>query len=284
MTRSIPGDEFGRNGPLLHFAHANGFPPGAYRQFLSALGERYRVLAIHHRPLWSEMDPTEMRDWRLVTDDLIAFLDSHGARGIIGMGHSLGGVATLYAALERPDLFRALVLIEPVFLPEPVLAQLRTDPSLSPFDLPLVRTALRRRTHWPSKQAAFDHFRPKKVFRRLSDAALMDYVDSALKPDGAEVTLAYSREWEAQFYALPPTDVWTCVPRLTHPTLAVRAAESDTLYPPAWALWQTLQPQATFLDLPDVGHLLTMEQPERVAGVVHRFIASLPDSGATQGV
>ena len=44
-----------------------------------------------------------------------------GLSGIVGIGHSLGGVTTMYAALQRPDLFRALVFIDPVFLLEAVL-------------------------------------------------------------------------------------------------------------------------------------------------------------------
>ena len=42
--------------------------------------------------------------------------------------------------------------------------------------------------------------------------------------------------------------MWDELPALAHPTLAIRATESDTLYPDAWALWQTLQPSATFVE------------------------------------
>ncbi|MCO5199165.1 MAG: alpha/beta hydrolase [Anaerolineae bacterium] len=275
---SIPFMQVGEHGDVVHFAHANGYPPGTYRQFLAALGRNYRVLAMHYRPIWSAMDPQEMTDWRLVTEDLIAFLDAQGLSGIVGIGHSLGGVTTMYAALQRPDLFRALVFIDPVFLPEAVLAALRANTERNPFEERLVMRALRRRNQWPDRQTAFDHYRPKSVFRALSDAALWDYVNYGLVDNESGVTLAYPREWEARFYALPPTDVWQCVPRLTHPTLALRAANSDTLYPQAWALWQTLQPAATFVELPDVSHLLTMEQPAAVAEPIHRFIESLPNA------
>lgn len=272
---SVPFIQVGEHGETVHFAHANGYPPGAYRQFLEALGQHYRVLALQHRPIWSDMNPQEMRDWRLVTDDMIAFLDAQGASGIVGIGHSLGGVATMYAALQRPDLFRALIFIDPVFLPEEVLAALRANAQRNPFEVALVARALRRRNQWPDKQAAFDHYRPKNVFRALSDEALWDYVNHGLVANEHGVTLAYPREWEARFYALPPTDVWQCVPRLTQPTLAIRAANSDTLAPQAWALWQTLQPAAMFVELPDVGHLLTMEQPSAVAAPIHDFIENL---------
>jgi pimeloyl-ACP methyl ester carboxylesterase len=274
MTFTIPFEAYG-DGEVIHFAHANGYPPGAYRQFLEALGRDYRVLAIQHRPMWSTMDPADMHDWRLVTGDLIDFLDAHDLRDVVGVGHSLGGVATMYAAIQRPDLFRALVFVEPVFLPAELLATLRANPQISLFGNSLVQRALRRRNYWPDRQAAFDHYRPKSVFNKLPDAALWDYINYGLKEDGDGVTLAYPREWEARFYELAPTDVWECVPQLTQPTLAIRAAESDTIFPEPWALWQTLQPQATFIEIPYVGHLLTMEQPECVAEHIRRFINDL---------
>ena len=91
-------------------------------------------------------------------------------------------------------------------------------------------------------------------------------------PATGEVVLSYPREWEARFYARPPTNVWDELPSLAHPTLAIRATESDTLYPDAWALWQTLQPSATFVEMDGVGHMLTAEAPEDVAGVVIHWL------------
>ncbi len=269
----IPYDRFGQQGPVLHFAHANGYPPGCYRAFLSLLGQQTQVWAIHHRPLWFDGDPWEMRSWRLLTDDLITFMDGHGLRDTLGVGHSMGGVATLYAALERPDLFRAVVLIDPVFLPAAWLEQIKSDTTLNPYEMPLVAGALKRRETWESLAEAFARFRAKEVFSRLSDAALWDYVHAILRPaaDGG-YRLAYPRAWEARIYALPPTDVWECLPRLTHPTLALRGLNSDTLHPSAWALWQQLQPGATFVEIPAAGHLLTMERPAQVAEHVGRFL------------
>lgn len=272
---AIPFNSFGGDGPLLHFAHANGYPPGCYRQFLTALGARFTVRAIQHRPLWSEMDPWQMQDWHLVTADLIDLFDAQGWRNVIGVGHSLGGVATMYAALERPDLFRALVLLDPVFLPAPWLAYVRAHPAASPEMHPLVEGALRRREFWESEQEAFERFRPKSIFQSLTDDALWDYTRAILKPANGGYTLAYPRQWEARFYSLPPTDVWECVPRLTQPTLAVRGAESDTLHPEAWALWQTLQPQAIFIELPRLGHLMAMEEPSGVAQIVCDYLEKL---------
>jgi pimeloyl-ACP methyl ester carboxylesterase len=273
LTSQIPFIDFGGAGPVLHFAHANAYPPGCYRQFIGALMPHYRVLAIEQRPLWPHGRPEELDSWELVADDLIRFFEQEGLENVIGVGHSLGGVATLYAAVKRPSLFRQLVLIEPVFLP-PDLLKKATNPDVLQ-QIPSVQGALRRRNRWESRQQAFDRFRAKPVFRRFSDAALWDYVNHAIhEDDSGEFVLTYPREWEARIYSRVPRHVWEHLPRVAHPTLAIRAAESDTVWPAAWQLWQELQPAATFVEIPDTGHMLTMERPSLIAQTILDYLAA----------
>lgn len=274
----IPHDDYGGLGPVLHFSHPNAYTPGSFRQFLIPLTQHFHVVAAHHRPLWPHPAdrPEAFIDWTwdAIADDLLRFLDQQGLEEIIGVGHSLGAVATMIAARREPQRFRALALIEPVFLPPHMLAAIRAHPTLA-AERPFVLAALRRRDRWPSRAEAFARFRQKEVFAGWSDEALWDYVNDGLGDDPAtgEVVLRYPREWEARFYSRPPTNVWAELPGLTVPTLAVRATRSDTLYPEAWALWQTLQPAATFVEMDGVGHMLTAEAPADVAAVLLHWLA-----------
>ncbi len=272
LIEKIPFLDFGGGGPLLHFAHANAYPPGSYRLFINELRPHYHVLAMAQRPLWPHTDPAEMTDWQLFADDLIHFFEQQGLQNVIGMGHSLGGVATMLAALKRPELFRALVLIEPVFLPPHILEMTAANPDAAAL-LPLVQSALRRRNRWPSRQAAFNRFRRKEVFKRWSDEALWDYVNHAARENGGEYTLVYPREWEAQIYSHPPLTVWEDITRITHPTLGIRAAESDTIYPEPWRLWQQKQPAATFVQIEEAGHMVPMERPSHLAAIIHNYLS-----------
>lgn len=277
MVNEIPFHDFGGDGPPLHFAHANAYPPGSYRQFLTPFLPHYRVKAVRHRPLWPGSDPAELQaDWHLVADDLSRFLAQQGWQGVIGVGHSLGAVATLYAAAQRPFLFRAIILLDPVFLAPDILAAAAANQERA-HEFPMVAGALRRRDHWPDRQTAFDRFRRKTVFSRWSDEALWDYVNAALQPVDSGFTLAYPREWEARFYATPPQAVWQTLPQVQTPTLAIRAAESDTIFPAAWALWQEKQPGATFVEVPDAGHMLTMERSLAVAQIILDWLAEIGD-------
>ncbi len=273
--QKIPFYKLEGNGPIVHFAHANAYPPASYRQMLTALNSHYPVEAMYLRPLWPNSQPEEMNSWDVVADDLIRFLEQQGYEQIVGVGHSLGAVATMFAALKQPNLFRALVLIEPVFLPPNLLEMAAANP-VAAENMPFVQVARRRRYQWPDRQAAFEHFRGKKVFARWSDEVLWDYVRAGLRDaeDGG-VTLVYTREWEARFYGRPPLTVWQDIPRIKQPTLAIRGSESDTLFPDAWQLWQDLQPEATFVEFSDVGHMLPMERPLQLAQHVHNFILTL---------
>jgi len=272
MNMKIPFIDFGGTGPILHFAHANAYPPGCYRQFVDALRPHYRVLALAQRPLWSHSQPSELTSWHLLADDLIRFFEQEGLANVVGVGHSSGAVATMLAALKRPSLFRALILIEPVFLPPRMIEVINADPELVE-KIPLIQHTRRRRTRWPSRQAAFDHFRARSAFQRWPDESLWDYVRQGLRPNGSgEVTLTFRREWEARVYIHFPRDVWQYVPQVTQPTLALRGAESDTILPEAWQLWQELQPQAAFVEVADAGHMLTMERPSLVAQTILDFL------------
>ena len=272
MTHTIPFIDFGGEGPILHFAHPNAYPPAGFRQFLQPLTEHFHVYAVAHRPLWPGSQPEEMTDWTVIADDLIRFFDQQGWQQVIGVGHSLGGVATLYAAVSRPDLFSKLILIEPVFLPPEVLQMSAENPDAGAFN-PMVAGALKRRNRWDSREYAFERFRRKSVFNRFSDDALWDYVNSASRQtlDGA-FELVFPREWEARFYSMPPQGVWDALAKVTQPTLAIRAEDSDTIFLQAWQLWQETQPNATFIEVPDCGHMLTLERPSHIAKIVQNYL------------
>ena len=71
----LPGLDLGGSGAHLHFAHANGYPPGAYRVLLEQLARDYHVVAMYQRPLWTGSQPEELTDWRLLAQDLDQFLE-----------------------------------------------------------------------------------------------------------------------------------------------------------------------------------------------------------------
>lgn len=269
----IPYESFGGEGPLLHFAHANAYPPGCYRQFLGELATDYEVVAMHHRPLWSDMPAEELETWQLFADDLIRFFDQRGLRQVIGVGHSLGAVATMLAAAQRPELFRLLVLIDPVFMPPDILEQYWATSMEVRYQFPLVQSAVHRSDQWADQQTLFDRYRQKSVFARFSDETLWDFVRSGtVATDDGQIRLAFPKAWEARIYATLPA-IWQPLATVTQPMIGIRAAESDTLFQPAWELWQEKQPTGRFVEIPAAGHMVPLEQPLELAGIVKGFLA-----------
>jgi len=268
--------EFGGHGPVIHLAHANGFPPAAYRLLAETLTDRFRVLSLPARPLWSGNQPESIADWHPLADDLIGGLDVLGLCDILGVGHSLGGVLTLWAAIRRPDLFRAVVLIDPVFLPPAWLQLIRLIRWLGLYwHQPLVQGALHRRQTWPSRQACYEHYRAKPLFASWPEASLRAYVEAATRSraDGG-FELVYPPQWEARIFATTPTDIWRDVPQLRVPALFVRGQRSDVFRPECQRRIARYLPGARFAVVPNAGHLVPLERPAETGAVIREFLES----------
>jgi pimeloyl-ACP methyl ester carboxylesterase len=285
----IPFLDFGGDGPALHFAHANGYPPECYRPLLAVLSAHYHVFAMEQRPLWPDVDPTSLDDWYPLSDDLIRFLAECKTGPVIGVGHSMGGIATLRAALRQPDRFRAVILIDPVLFTPAMNAVLRL---LRTFGLmhhlpPFVRGALNRRRVFASREAIVRGYRRKPIFRYLSDANLQAYANGLTRPrpDG-QFELIYSPEWEARIYvtgAWRDQDLWRGLPKLEAPLLIIRGAETDTFWESTARLVQLKLPSAQVVTLEESTHLVPLEQPGKVAEYIQTFIGSLSDAVGNNG-
>jgi pimeloyl-ACP methyl ester carboxylesterase len=282
-----PFIDFGDDGPMLHFLHANGYPPQCYRPLLTGLSAHYHVLAMHQRPLWPDAQPGSINDWHPLSDDLFRFLrstysvDERFPDPVIGVGHSLGGIVTLRAALRQPEHFRALVLIDPVLFPPSMIAAMRL---IRAFGLsyqlhPLVRGALHRRRVFASREVLLRGYRRKSVFRYLDNASLEAYIEglTRLRPDG-KYELVYSPEWEAHIYVTGvwrDMDLWRDLPRLKLPLLILRGAETDTFWASTARRVQRILPSAQIVTLEKATHLVPLERPAEVSALIKNFTSNL---------
>src|SRR6202012_4510086 len=107
-------------GPPLLFSHATGFNAETYRSLLQPLSDRMHIYAADARGHGFPSLPATpglAKDWIIYRDDMVRFLDGFDGRPMVLAGHSMGATTSVLAALHRPALVRALVLIEPVFMP-----------------------------------------------------------------------------------------------------------------------------------------------------------------------
>jgi pimeloyl-ACP methyl ester carboxylesterase len=262
----------------VHLAHANGFPPRTYAALARRLAARCRVFAAPLRPLHPAASPAGFDDWQAFADDLLAVLAARpDATPVIGVGHSMGGVATAFAAARRPDLFRAVVLIDPILFAGlraffwSWLRRLRLA-----HTFPLSRAARRRREVWSSPAAARAAWRPRPLFAGVPDEVLDDYVAAALVADPAGGwRLRYPRDWEARVFETAPSEPWRCVARLRQPVLVLRGAQSDAFTPEAARRLRRALPHAAVADVPGTGHMLPFQRPDEVAERILRFVERL---------
>ena len=264
--------------PLINLAYANGFLPQTYTRALKPLFADYRVVSIHARPMWDDCPPDSFHNWTQFGDDLLEGLDSLTDKPVIGIGHSMGGLATMYAAVKRPGRFSKIILLDPTFSPPPYLwiAGLIRAVGLG-HRLPLVQGALRRRREWESVEAAYASFRKKALFSRFPDDVLRAYAESITTPSTngngkGGVRLAYSPEWESRIYQTIPTDVWRLPGKINVPILIIRGELTDVFVGGSVAAFRRANPGAQITTLAGVGHFVPQESPEQTGQAIAEFV------------
>jgi len=273
----IPYINFGGAGEDLVFLHANGYPPDCYHPLLSRLAGNYHVTAMVQRPLWPGSRPEEIEDWRPLTDDFLRFLDELQTEPLVCVGHSMGGIALLRAALREPERFKAIVLLDPVLFPVYVspLWSLLYKSGLGYHLHPLVTTAKQRRREFDDLKRLFKGFRRKSIFRYMDDEALQAYVEGiTCKADKGSYQLCYSADWEMRLYITAvwrDLDIWRGLPQLKLPTLIVRGAETDTFWERTGRLVKRKQPRVKIETLKKATHLVPLERPNEVSNRIHSF-------------
>ncbi len=212
----IPSFDLDGSGPPLHFLHANGYPPECYRPLLERLQTQYNVFGMLLRPLWPNSNPNEIRDWKPFSDDLLQFLASTAPSPVIGVGHSIGAIVTLRAALQEPSKFKALVLIDPVLFVPSFLTRWRIAQVLGFGERlhPLIARTKKRRRTFDDLETVFRSYRSRSVFRYMSDESLWAYIEGITRKTDQGYELVYSPEWEAHIYltAFRDFDLWRDLP------------------------------------------------------------------------
>jgi pimeloyl-ACP methyl ester carboxylesterase len=273
---NAPYFELNAAGMPLHFLHANGYPPGCYKSFLELLQPHYHVFGMLLRPLWENSDPNEITNWKRFSDDLLQFL-GQTPDPLIGIGHSIGAVVTLRAALRDPARFRALVLIDPVlFVPSFMLKwQLVRAVGLADKLHPLIPGAKKRRRTFDDLETVYRGYRSRSVFRYMSDEDLRAFINGMTRKTGTGTyELVYPPEWEAQIYrtGMHDFDIWRGLPALEVPVLFIRGAETDTFLEDAARFVKRKQPKARVETLERSTHLLPLERPQEIFNIMQSFL------------
>ncbi len=274
---NIPSFQYDGLGPPLHFLHANGYPPECYLPLFKRMCSSFSIFGMRLRPLWPNAQMQDLKDWLPLTSDLLVFLSSTQPESVIGVGHSIGGIVTLRAALQEPEKFRALILIEPVLFPPYyiILWNIARELGIGYRIHPLIQNTLRRRREFDDLEHVFQGYRNRKIFRYLSDEALRAYIKGITKPGTNGYTLAYSPEWEAHIYYTGiwrDLDLWRSLKNLRVPAMIIRGDESNTFWKNSYDRVRKIHPGIRLVTIEKSSHLVPLERPEKVFDLIRSFI------------
>ena len=236
---------------------------------MERLASRYEISWIDAIGTDPRHPPTE--GWPHLVDQLIESI----RQPIFGVGHSLGGYLHYLAAVRRPELYRAIVLLD-----APIIGAFRggvlgATKRLGIVDRVTPAGATRdRRSTWQTREEAKAHFRSRRLFHSFTEECLEDYVRHGLVEEEGRLRLKIDPAIEYQIYRTIPHDMMRHLPRLRVPAAFVGGADSDVVRRLRLA---GMRPKFTFRKVPG-GHLFPFEYPREAATSIAQALDDL--SGA----
>ena len=263
--------------PTVHWAHATGFHGRLYRPLLDELATDVNVLAWDmrgHGASAGAANFSTFRGWETYYRDMIALLDSLDEPVWLA-GHSIGATTSIMAAARRPDKVLGLILAEPVIMdPGQGLKLWLAKLLRQSHRLSLAAGAARRRRVFDSHAAALDNYRGRGGFKTWPEAWLEAYVQHAFVPQGDQVQLACSPEWESTTFAHTEHNPWPGIRQLRCPVIALAAERGSTFSPKAQKRLKALLPSADVRVLEGTTHFLPMEQKDIVRDAILQLALS----------
>ncbi|KAL8281173.1 hypothetical protein RQP46_006531 [Phenoliferia psychrophenolica] len=188
---------------------------------------------------------------------------------IVGIGHSLGGAGTAYAASAIPSLFSSIILLDPVLPP------LHHAYSVGG----LTGGALVRRDRWASREEATEGFLKKAFFRNWDPRVLSAYVQHGLKETKGGVGLKARARDEALVFADPMASSSRRAFSRLHtlpaelPVHFVFADEGRSVLKEEYLrdLLKEIK-HASFARVKGAGHLVAQERPRETAEEMAAFL------------
>ncbi|MDD0974031.1 alpha/beta fold hydrolase [Pseudomonas fontis] len=248
----------------IFFAHANGFPSATYGKLFAALAPDYRV---SHLPQHAHDPRFPVNDnWQNLVDELIHHLEQE-PEPVWGVGHSLGGLLHLHAAMRCPQFYRGVVMLDSPVLTRADELMIRVAKRWGFIDriTPAGRT-LGRREVFADRDSARAYFSGKTLFRHFDPECFDAYLEHGLQADGDGLRLSFDPSTEISIYRSLPHISPGRAGQLQIPLAMVRGSHSGVVRKHhAFAVRR--MPKGEFHSLPG-GHMFPLERPNDTASLI----------------
>ncbi|NBH11113.1 alpha/beta hydrolase [Amycolatopsis sp. SID8362] len=264
-------DEAGE-GPAVVLLHTAIGDRRMWDAQFAALAATHRVIRYDRRGFGETADgPGEFAHY----EDLLAVLDARGIEQAALVGASMGGACALDAALAAPERITRIALLGSGLTGHEWPDHMQADIArLTAEIMPLERLARYR-----AREGDVD---PADV-RAMADANIRYMVagpsrDVSVLPAGMVALVremceqVYRHDWTAPQWTERIPDTRHRLAEITTPALVViGTADAPGLIELSEHLAESL-PAAELVELADTGHLPSMERPDEVTALLHKFL------------
>ncbi len=253
----------------VHFSHGNGFPAKTY----SYLFENLESNNIHYIDLIGHGDFPLNGDLKNYAQELIHAIQKDYSGPVIGIGHSFGGAVTFLAATIRPDLFKHLILLDPIIFSKGKRLLVWLVKILGLWQrYGLVNKASRRRHQFSGTDEASRSLSQKPLFKNFEKRCFQDYLDHGFTPSEAGVELAFDRNIEADIF----NSIVLRIPKLCTSVsgTVIYGSKSNTFNKRDLRWWNKKIPHIETISV-DAGHLFPLEIPELTAKTINNIMKTI---------
>lgn len=188
----------------IQFSHANGFPASTY----SYMFDQMDGVEISYVDKMGHGDFPVGNNLNNLADELIWDITQKQSKPVVGVGHSVGGVVTILAALKCPEIFDKLIFIDPALLSNRkrfyiwFMRKLGLGDQIRP-----IRKTLARKSEFASIEEPRQILRNRPLFENFHPKCYDAYIENGFifKQDGVE--LAFSPLIEAEIYRNLPVQL-----------------------------------------------------------------------------
>jgi len=262
-------------GEVLFFLHANSFSAKMYQPFLDPLMSKYQVWAPdlpgHGESRWNG----RIEAWVDLANYYIAHLEkTRPEKPMVAMGHSIGGIVVMLMAIQKPEWFHKIILLDPVILPKRLLVLIRVLRLISlTHVVPLARSANRRRNIFQTRTAALEHYSKKNIFAHWEPRFMEAYVETCLRENGqGGFQLSCAPQLESSIYQSIPLNVWSLPKNLPTQALFIIGEKSDTVTQRSFRQLKRASGNHIVKSVP-AGHLFPFETPSEAMAIIRDYLA-----------